>query len=167
MSTLNKTKPPYLEVVHLLVEALLLRRLPQGAAPHRRRGDLRTGGQDLNGLPQEVPLAAQLDPQRQGQQLLTLALLPLGPVGHQLPSETPRSALLRLGARAFGIPEALHLLRGELLVVVGAVQLQLASPATGQGGGGGGGGDGGYAPIPSDPGGRLMTASAELTLHLV
>lgn len=161
-----RKEPTHLEVVHLLVETLLLRRLPEGAVPHRRRGDLRTGGQQLNGLPQEVPLAAQLDPQRQGQQLLPLALLPLGPVGHQLPTETPRSALLRLGARALGIPEARHLLRRELLLLlllVGAVQLQLASPATGQGGGGGGS----YAPIPSDPGGRLMTANAELTLHLV
>lgn len=103
---------PHLEVVYLLIGALLLRSVFQHGPSHQRRGDLRTGGQQFNGLPQKCPFASQLDSQSQSQQLLALPLVSSSLVGDQLSSQTS-SAFFSLHASPFGFPRTLHLLRGK------------------------------------------------------
>lgn len=103
---------PHLEVVHLLIGALLLWSVFQHGPSHQRRGDLRTGGQQFNGLPQKCPFASQLDSQSQSQQLLPLPLVSSSLVGDQLSSQTS-SAFFSLHASPLGFPRTLHLLRGK------------------------------------------------------
>lgn len=107
------TKPfPHLEVVYLFIGALLFWSVFQHGPSHQRWGDLRTGGQQFNGLPQKCPFASQPDSQSQSQQLLTLPLVSSSLVGDQLSSQTP-SAFLSLHTSPFGFPQTLHLLRGK------------------------------------------------------
>lgn len=120
----------HLEVVYLLIGALLLWCVFQGTPSHKRWGDLWTGGQKFNRLPQKSPLTPQFDSQSQSQQLLTLPLLSFSLVGNQLSSQTS-SVVFSLHARLVGLPQTLHLLWGKMRRGdVGAVQQTL--PATAQ-----------------------------------